>query len=106
MKLPEPSCPFGYTTSDVAKILTDDQVLKFTDGYTYQTCTGKTVKSDRKSKLQTYRTVCADNPHGQIWSSSQIKEFLNDEDLLSQTETARDFIVYNQVDLRDLNEQI
>jgi hypothetical protein len=75
----EPSCPFGYTEKDIAKIFSDIKVYTlFTRTVEYQSCTGIAAKADRKSKLQHYATVCADNPHGRIWTKAQILEFAID----------------------------
>lgn len=79
MKLSEPTCPLGYTLTDLRKILTDNQIIKFCEATTHATCDGRLAKAERKSKLQYYATVCADYPHGWIWSQRDILQFLEDE---------------------------
>ena len=75
----EPTCPFGYTKSDINKILPPEYVFKFCTTVGHLTCNGRATKDDRKSKLQHYVTVCADDPHGWIWSRADILQFMEDE---------------------------
>jgi hypothetical protein len=78
MKLPEPSCPMGYTKKDINNILKPEHVFRFGVTVEHMNCTGRAAKADRKSKLQHYATVCADDPHGWVWTAHAVLQFMED----------------------------
>lgn len=77
-KLPEPSCPHGYTDDDLKAILGDDPVRwdefhLWMYGQTMSLCDGRLYNHERK---QYENSPCVDNPHGVVVYRGDLRRFL------------------------------
>ena len=72
----EPSCPLGYTQSDIRALLGDGEGLFMTwmNGQTFALCHGYYYDHDLEINLH---SACAENPHGPVYYTWDVQRFIN-----------------------------
>jgi hypothetical protein len=76
MKLPKPECEFGYTESQVTKILGSKapRFWNWMNGQTFGFCDGRIYDHEKK----TYEKCCNGESHGTVVYPSDLERFLNE----------------------------
>jgi len=75
VQLPEPACPYGYTSAQIEEIMGSrlEAFNHFMVGQTMSVCDGREYDHDKK---EYHPTACADSPHGVVTYTVDVRRFL------------------------------